>query len=83
MHLNGKFFEKLIFFEYFEAKVIIFTWYVKTNETGYKKVSKVKVDLRPFTQGRSYCGSINILKLSFLTNQWPNWTQISCEDSLW
>ena len=25
------------------------------------------VDLCPFSQGRSYCGPINILKLSFLT----------------
>ena len=25
-------------------------------------------------------GPINILKHSFLTNRWPNWNQISCED---
>ena len=29
----GIFFEKLIFFNTVEAKVIILTWYVKTNET--------------------------------------------------
>ena len=29
------------------------------------------VDLCPFSQGRSYCGPINILKLSFLTNVGP------------
>ena len=33
MHLNGKFFEKLIFFKTVEAQVIILTWYVKPNET--------------------------------------------------
>ena len=32
MHLNGKFFEKLIF-NAVKAKVIILTLYVKTNET--------------------------------------------------
>ena len=33
MHLNGKFFEKLIFWKIVEALVIILTWYVKLNET--------------------------------------------------
>ena len=33
MHLNGKFFEKNDFLDTVEAKVIILTWYVKTNET--------------------------------------------------
>ena len=33
MHLNGKFFEKLIFLKTVEAKVIILTRYVITNET--------------------------------------------------
>ena len=33
MHLNGKFLEKLIFFNTFETKLIILTWYVKPNET--------------------------------------------------
>ena len=33
----------------------------------------------PVSQGH---GPINILKLSFLTNHWPNWAQISCEESL-
>ena len=33
MHLNGIFFKKLIFLNTVKAKVIIFTWYVKTNET--------------------------------------------------
>ena len=33
MHLNGKFFEKLIFLKTVDAKVIILTCYVKTNET--------------------------------------------------
>ena len=33
MHLNGKVCEKLIFLLTVEAKVIILTWYVKTNET--------------------------------------------------
>ena len=33
MHLNGKFFEKLIFLKTVEAKVIILACYVKTNET--------------------------------------------------
>ena len=33
MHLNGNFFEKLIFLKTVEALVIILTWYVKPNET--------------------------------------------------
>ena len=33
MHLNKKFFEKLIFLNTVEAKVIILAWYVKPNET--------------------------------------------------
>ena len=33
MHLNGKFFEKFIFFKTVEALVIILPWYVKPNET--------------------------------------------------
>ena len=33
MHLNGKFFEKLIFFKTVEVKVIILTQYVEHNET--------------------------------------------------
>ena len=33
MHLNGKFCEKYFFLKTVEAKVIILTWYVKTNET--------------------------------------------------
>ena len=31
MHLNGNFFEKLIFMNPVEAKVIFHTWYVKPN----------------------------------------------------
>ena len=41
---------------------------LKINE----KVSKVKVDLCPFSQVRSYSGPINILKHSLHTNQCPN-----------
>ena len=33
MHLNGIFFKKLIFLNTVKAKVIIFTRYVKSNET--------------------------------------------------
>ena len=33
MHLNGKFFKKLIFLKTVEALVIILTWYVEPNET--------------------------------------------------
>ena len=33
MHLNGNFFWKVDFLNTVEANVIIFTWYVKTNET--------------------------------------------------
>ena len=33
MHLNGIFFEKVDFLITVEAKVIILTWYVKSNET--------------------------------------------------
>ena len=33
MHLNGKFFLKVDFFNTVKAKVIILTLYVKTNET--------------------------------------------------
>ena len=33
MHLNGSFFEKVDILNTVEAKVIIFTLYVKTNET--------------------------------------------------
>ena len=33
MHLNGNFFWKVDFLNYGKAKVIILTWYVKTNET--------------------------------------------------
>ena len=33
MHLNGKFFEKLIFLKTVVALVIILTWYVYPNET--------------------------------------------------
>ena len=81
MHLNGKFFEKLIFLNTVEAKVIILTWYVQSSV--YKKVSKVKVNLWPFSQGRSYWSPINILKHSFLRNHLANWNQISYDNSLW
>ena len=33
MHLNGNFFEKMIFFKIVEAKVIIIARYVQPNET--------------------------------------------------
>ena len=51
-----------------EAKVIILTLYVETNETMAIKISKVKVDLSLFSQGRSYWSPINTLKHSFLRN---------------
>ena len=33
MHLNGNFFLKVDFLNTVEAKVIILTWYIETNET--------------------------------------------------
>ena len=48
MHLNGNFFEKLIFLKTVEAKVIIITIYVKPNETmaiSKSQRSRVTFDL--------------------------------------
>ena len=80
MHLNGKFFWKVDFLNTVEAKVIILTWYVQSSV--YKQVSKVKVDLWPFSQVRLYWSPINILKHSFFQKFLANWNQISYRISL-
>ena len=56
MHLNGKGFEKLIFFNTVDAKVIILTWYVKPFET--MAINKFQRSRPPHPYGKN---PLNIL----------------------
>ena len=54
---------------FFEAKVIILTWYVKPNETmAINKFQRSTFDFLAKV-------AINILKHSFLRNHLANWTK--------
>ena len=80
----GNFFEKLIFFNTVEAKVIILTWYVKTNETmAINKFQRSRLTFAFSAKVAHIVVPMNIFKPSFLRNHYANGNQISYDYSLW
>ena len=72
-------FWKVDFLNTAKAKVIILTWYVETNET--MAINKFQRSWLTFALSAKVAHIV--VKLSFLTNYWPNWAEILCEESLW
>ena len=77
------FFEKLIFWILLKPKSLFSLDMLNLMRQWLEISFKGQGWPLTFSQGRSYWSPINILKHSFLTNHWPNWTQISYEDFLW
>ena len=83
MHLNVNLFEKVDFLKTVETKVIMLSWYVKSNET--MAITKFQRSRLTFDLSAkvAHIGVPSTYKNSFLRNNLANWTDISYEGTLW